>query len=86
MENELTIKRFIEIRRELGYTQAEFASMLGIPNTTADIERGRTKLSGKVVVEMLKQFKGVVSIEVFSYEHLNASLKYLESVWKKHEV
>lgn len=56
MENELTIKRFIEIRRDLGYTQAEFARMLGIPNTTADIERGRTKLSGKVVVEMLKQF------------------------------
>ena len=30
--------------------------MLGIPNTTADIERGRTKLSGRVVVELLKQF------------------------------
>jgi phage repressor protein C with HTH and peptisase S24 domain len=57
IENELTIKRFIEIRRELGYTQAEFAKILGIPNTTADIERGRTKLSGKVVVELLKQFK-----------------------------
>lgn len=57
IENELTIKRFIEIRRDLGYTQAEFASILGIPNTTADIERGRTKLSGKVVVELLKQFK-----------------------------
>ena len=40
----------------------------------------------KTILEMLKQFKGVVSIEVFSYEHLNASLKYLESVWKKHEV
>ena len=57
IENEITIKRFIEIRRDLGYTQAEFASILGIPNTTADIERGRTKLSGKVVVELLKQFK-----------------------------
>ena len=57
MENELTIKRFIEIRRELGYTQAEFASILGISNTTADIERGRTKLSGKVVANLLKQFK-----------------------------
>ncbi|MBT8181404.1 LexA family transcriptional regulator [uncultured Eudoraea sp.] len=57
IENELTIKRFIEIRRDLGYTQAEFARILGIPNTTADIERGRTKLSGKVVVELLKQFK-----------------------------
>ena len=57
MENELTIKRFIEIRRELGYTQAEFAGILGISNTTADIERGRTKLSGKVVASLLKQFK-----------------------------
>jgi len=57
MENELTLKRFIEIRRDLGYTQAEFAKLLGISNTTADIERGRTKLSGKVVVELLRQFK-----------------------------
>ena len=57
MENELTVKRFTDVRRELGYTQAEFASLLGISNTTADIERGRTKLSGKVVTELLKQFK-----------------------------
>jgi phage repressor protein C with HTH and peptisase S24 domain len=57
MENELTIKRFTEIRRNLGYTQAEFAEMLGVSNTTADIERGRTKLSGKVVAELLRQFK-----------------------------
>ncbi len=57
MENELTLKRFIEIRREQGYTQAEFASLLGISSTTADIERGRTKLSGKVVSELLRQFK-----------------------------
>ncbi|NNJ88461.1 MAG: LexA family transcriptional regulator [Eudoraea sp.] len=57
MENELTIKRFIDIRRGLGYTQAEFAALLGVSSTTADIERGRTKLSGKVVSELLKQFK-----------------------------
>ncbi|MFK7812625.1 MAG: XRE family transcriptional regulator [Maribacter sp.] len=57
MENELTLKRFIEIRRELGFTQAEFAKLLGISSTTADIERGRTKLSGKVVVELFRQFK-----------------------------
>lgn len=54
---EKVIKRFTDIRRELGYTQAEFAHLLGISNTTADIERGRTKLSGKVVAELLKQFK-----------------------------
>lgn len=57
MENELTLKRFTEIRRNLGYTQVEFALLLGLSNTTADIERGRTKLSGKVVSELLKQFK-----------------------------
>lgn len=57
MDNELTLKRFIELRRELGHTQVEFAHLLGISNTTADIERGRTKLSGKVVSELLKQFK-----------------------------
>ncbi len=57
MENEITIKRFIDIRRGLGYTQAEFASLLGVSSTTADIERGRTKLSGKVVSELLRQFK-----------------------------
>lgn len=57
MENETTLKRFTEVRRDLGHTQAEFAKLLGISNTTADIERGRTKLSGKVVAELLKQFK-----------------------------
>ncbi len=57
METELTLKRFTEIRRELGYTQAEFAGILGIPSTTADIERGRTRITGKVVAELLRQFK-----------------------------
>ena len=57
MENELTLKRFTALRRELGYTQADFAALIGVSNTTADIERGRTKLSGKVVLELLKQFK-----------------------------
>lgn len=57
MENEITLKRFADIRRDLGYTQAEFAALLGISSTTADIERGRTKLSGKLVAELLKQFK-----------------------------
>lgn len=57
MEHELTIKRFTEVRRDLGYTQAEFATLLGIGSTTADIERGRTKLSGKVVASLLEKFK-----------------------------
>ena len=57
MEQDLSTKRFTDLRRELGFTQSEFAEKLGIPNTTADIERGRTKLSGRVVAELLKQFK-----------------------------
>ena len=53
----MDIERFISRRKSLGYTQKTFASCLGIPNTTADIERGKTKLSGKVVVELIKQFQ-----------------------------
>ncbi|WP_411030615.1 XRE family transcriptional regulator [Spongiimicrobium sp. 3-5] len=56
-ETDIVAKRFTEIRRELGHTQSDFAKLLGISTTTADIERGRTKLSGKVVAELLKQFK-----------------------------
>ena len=74
MENELTIKRFIEIRRSLGYTQAEFAALIGVSTTTADIERGRTKLSGKVVSELLKQFK-INPLWLFG----ESEQKYLES-------
>lgn len=56
-ENAIEVKRFTEVRKDLGYTQSEFAKLLGISNTTADIERGKTKLSGKVVSELLRQFK-----------------------------
>ena len=56
MELGIEIKRFKEIRDENQFTQAEFAERLGVKNTTADIERGRTKLSGTVVMELLKQF------------------------------
>ncbi|MFV8280179.1 LexA family transcriptional regulator [Christiangramia marina] len=52
----IEIKHFKEVREEHNYTQTEFASLLGIKNSTADIERGRTKLSGKVVAELLRQF------------------------------
>jgi len=45
-----------------------------------------SKSNLKTILLMLKQFKGIVSLEVFSYDHLNTSLKYLESVYKKHEV
>lgn len=52
----LEIKRFKEVREENNFTQAEFADLLGVKHTTADIERGRTKLSGKVVAGLLSRF------------------------------
>lgn len=60
----MEIKRFKEIRDEHGYTQAEFARVLGIKNSTADIERGKTKLSGKLIAELLRQF-GINPLWIF---------------------
>ncbi len=48
--------RFKEIRTENKYTQQEFAELLEIPSSTADIERGKTKITGQVVVKLLKLF------------------------------
>ena len=68
----LEIRRFKEIRDDHNFTQAEFADLLGIKNSTADIERGRTKLSGKLVSELLRQF-GVNPLWLFG----ESSQKYL---------
>ncbi|EDM43541.1 transcriptional regulator [unidentified eubacterium SCB49] len=58
MENNLSIecRRFKKVREEQGYTQQSFAQLLKIGATTADIERGKTKISGLVVMELLQQF------------------------------
>ncbi len=69
----LEVKRFKEIRDDHNFTQAEFADLLGIKNSTADIERGRTKLSGKIVAELLKRF-GVNPLWLFG----ESSQKYLQ--------
>jgi sugar phosphate isomerase/epimerase len=37
----------------------------------------------KTVLQVLNDFTGVVSLEVFSFENLDSSLKYLESHWRK---
>ncbi|MFC5047179.1 XRE family transcriptional regulator [Aquimarina hainanensis] len=50
------IKRFKQIREDHRYTQSEFAKLLGIKNSTADIERGKTKISGLVVAKLLEHF------------------------------
>lgn len=58
MEKKLSIeaRRFKKVREENGYTQQGFAELLGIGATTADIERGKTKISGKAVAELLRLF------------------------------
>lgn len=58
METQLSIeaRRFKKVREEQHYTQQAFAELLDIGSSTADIERGKTKLSGKVVMELLHQF------------------------------
>ena len=69
------IRRFKEIREDLGMTQAEFAFSLSIKHSTADIERGRTKLSGRVVTELLRLYQ-VNPMWLFGYsnqKHLDAN-------------
>lgn len=58
MAQEISIeaKRFKQIREELGKTQSEFAELLDAGSTTADIERGKKKITGKIVTELLRQF------------------------------
>lgn len=67
------IRRFKEIREDHDFTQSEFAEQLGIKNSTADIERGRTKLSGRVVTELLRLFQ-VNPLWIYGFsnqKHLN---------------
>ena len=35
------------------------------------------------VVKILKRFTGIVSLEVFSYDHLEVSLRFLERCWQR---
>lgn len=50
-------KRLKELREEQGLTQSAFGELLGIQKSTVDIERGRTKLPGLLVKELMRQFK-----------------------------
>jgi len=38
-----------------------------------------------IIIDILKRFTGTLSLEVFSYEHLSDSLKFLEICWKRLE-
>lgn len=56
MEPSIAARRFKQVREELKMTQGAFAEVLGIGSTTADIERGRTKISGAIVTKLLKEY------------------------------
>ena len=59
MDKEITIaaKRFKKVREEQNYTQQAFAEFLELGHSTVDIERGKTKIPGKVVMSLLKNFQ-----------------------------
>ncbi|MDO5654677.1 MAG: LexA family transcriptional regulator [Flavobacteriaceae bacterium] len=57
-------QRLRELREELGYTQTEFAAMIGAGSSTVDIERGKVKLNGVVVKELYRRF-GINPIWLF---------------------
>lgn len=52
--NDLASKRFKQIRESLSLTQKQFAETLSIRNTIADIERGRTKITGFAVAKLIE--------------------------------
>src|SRR5690554_8175599 len=54
--NTIEAQRFKQLRIELGYTQQAFANLLDIGVTTADIERSKTKITGKVVADLMSRF------------------------------
>ncbi|MBC9797876.1 XRE family transcriptional regulator [Sinomicrobium weinanense] len=68
------IRHFKMLRQELNLTQQAFAERLGIKNSTADIERGKTRISGEVVAALLEQF-GINPLWLFG----KSEQKYLRS-------
>ncbi len=56
MEGNTEAKRLKEIREHLKMTQSEFGIALGI-KTTYDVERGKTKLSGELVLKLFRDYK-----------------------------
>jgi SOS-response transcriptional repressor LexA len=68
MEKDLSVEasRFKKVREELNHTQQSFAELLDIGSTTADIERGKTRISGKVVAQLLKEF-GINPLWLYGY-------------------
>ncbi len=57
MELPIEAKRFKFVREELGFTQAAFGAKLNLTGSVADLERGRTKIAGYVVTNLLEIFQ-----------------------------
>lgn len=59
MKSELPIEviRFKEVREKLNHTQQSFAEVLNVRKSTADIERGKSKITGSVVVALMENFQ-----------------------------
>jgi transcriptional regulator with XRE-family HTH domain len=56
MKLAIEYQRIKEIRNELRLTQSQFGKILGI-STTADIERGKTRISGYFVMVLLRDYQ-----------------------------
>jgi len=52
----IEVVRFKKFREELQHTQQSFADLLGIKTSTADIERGKSKITGQIVSVLLEEF------------------------------
>jgi len=53
--NEIAAKKLKLVRDAEGLTQKEFADLLEVKKNIADLERGRTKISGYLVAQLLKK-------------------------------
>ena len=78
----LAAKRFKSIRDQHQLTQKQFADNLGIKNNIADIERGRTKITGYTVAMLTKSFGinplwlyGLSAIKEIRAQNMNVSPK-----------
>lgn len=57
MKQATEIERFREVRAEQGLTQTEFAEELGLKSSTADIERGKSRITGETVKDLLRLYQ-----------------------------
>lgn len=57
MELSIEAQRIKTIREDLKLTQSQFAEELGVKSTTAEMERGRTRITGEVVMQLLEKYQ-----------------------------